>query len=426
MSRITSVIPAKPRSDRFKYYDTGTSSVSGGGVIVQPAAPDSEQEIAYIDTYDNIPTPPENGLKLVITQDTHEIYSWDEDNEEWVNTTPQSGVTKIVAGTNITITPATGVGEVTVNSTGGGSGGGSQSANTVGYYTVAVPSGTRLQDTVASVINIASGLPSGAAIIGATYLIPSAWTFPVAMELSSDLTRAFLYCTLESDRSTPSTSYILVQYQKAITFGTSLKAGTNVSITGDGSTATPYTINSTGGGVTLATSGTGNSVSGLSLSGSTLTQTLGYKLNSVTESSDGSQGFYYLSANEPPQYSNGVLNLPYKQLFAGPGITIENGKSPAANIVIISALSKSIYEIPVNTVITDAGILMVDKITEGSAISPPMWNIATGTEFPQPITPPNLAFFLRWSASDGYYQLRARCIGGTYTTTGKWYLTVIN
>jgi hypothetical protein len=95
-------------------------------------------------------------------------------------------------------------------------------------------------------------------------------------------------------------------------------AGTNVTIsptTGLGD----VTINSTGGGggITLQTNGSGNSVSQLSLSGSTLTQNMGYKLNSVTESSDTSTGFFYVCANNAPQYSNGVLNLPYKQLIAG-------------------------------------------------------------------------------------------------------------
>jgi hypothetical protein len=120
MSRITSIIPAKPRSDRFKYYSAGASSSSGSGgsVTVQPA-PEEQQEIAYIDTYDSIPTPPENGLKLVITQDTHEIYSWDEDNQVWVNTTPESDVTKIIAGTNISVSPTSGLGDVTISSKGG-------------------------------------------------------------------------------------------------------------------------------------------------------------------------------------------------------------------------------------------------------------------------------------------------------------------
>jgi hypothetical protein len=57
-------------------------------------------------------------------------------------------------------------------------------------------------------------------------------------------------------------------------------------------------LNSTGGGgISLNSSGTGNSVSSLSLSGSTLTQNMGYKLNSVTETSDTSFGFFYVSAN---------------------------------------------------------------------------------------------------------------------------------
>jgi hypothetical protein len=77
--------------------------MSIGSSISDPQ--NDKQEVAYIDTYDNIPVPPEDGLKLVITQDTNQIYTWDDDNKEWVNTTPQSGVTKIIAGENVSITP---------------------------------------------------------------------------------------------------------------------------------------------------------------------------------------------------------------------------------------------------------------------------------------------------------------------------------
>jgi hypothetical protein len=98
MSRIISIIPAKPRSNRFKYYNTSTSSggfnMSSGSSISAPQ--NDNQEVAYIDTFNNIPNPPDDGLKLVITQDTHEIFSWDYDANQWVNTTPESDVTQII------------------------------------------------------------------------------------------------------------------------------------------------------------------------------------------------------------------------------------------------------------------------------------------------------------------------------------------
>jgi hypothetical protein len=248
MGRFVSVIPGAPRSSRFRYYTPAVAAGGGGGGgVTVPAAPGEDfQEVAYVDTYGNIPTPPTGGLKLVITQDTNEIYSWDDDSGKWVNTTPKSGVTRIIAGMNVTVSPVSGLGEVTVNAVGGGGGGGSQTATVSGYYVVAVPAGVQLQDTVATGINIASGLPSGGSVTGATYLIPGNWAFPVTMALNTALTTAYLYCTLESTRSTPSTSYILVQYQRTVTLGTVIVAGANVTVTGEGSAASPYVVSSDG------------------------------------------------------------------------------------------------------------------------------------------------------------------------------------
>ena len=43
---------------------------------------------------------------------------WDEENNEWkVEPKPDPGVTKIIAGTGIEVTPAEGTGEVTINNT---------------------------------------------------------------------------------------------------------------------------------------------------------------------------------------------------------------------------------------------------------------------------------------------------------------------
>jgi hypothetical protein len=52
---------------------------------------------------------------------TGQVLSWS--GTQWNPATVTSGVSRIVAGTNITISPSNGLGEVTINATGGGSGG---------------------------------------------------------------------------------------------------------------------------------------------------------------------------------------------------------------------------------------------------------------------------------------------------------------
>jgi hypothetical protein len=51
------------------------------------------------------------------------------------STSGASGVSKIVAGANVSISPTTGVGEVTINATGGGGGGGNVEDVTPGIST---------------------------------------------------------------------------------------------------------------------------------------------------------------------------------------------------------------------------------------------------------------------------------------------------
>jgi hypothetical protein len=188
----------------------------------------------------------------------------------------------------------------------------------VGYYTVTVPAGTVLRDTVATVINIVPGLPAGATVIGATYLVPTIWAFPIVVELSVSLTSAYLYCTLENDRSTPSTSYILVQYQKMITFGTTLQAGTNVSVTGNGSAADPYVVSSSGGSISSSTSAdtVADNVDLLTDNSSASGSTVSYKYKKLTAGSGisiaGSSGAITISAD-----GGGVSSI-----VAGDNITI--------------------------------------------------------------------------------------------------------
>jgi hypothetical protein len=217
------------------------------------------------------------------------------------------------------------------------------------------------------------------------------------MELSTDLTKAYLYCTLETTRSTPSTSYILVQYQQAVTFGTSLQAGANVTVTGNGSTATPYVISGSGGSA--------------SISSTAESDTAAANLDVLTDNSSA---------------SGSTVAYKYKTLTAGSGIRIAGSSGAITVSATGSGLSKSVYAIAGGTVISDAGTLLVSGVTQGTQGSPPLWSVAGGTDFYQGSITCGVTFYLRWSASNACYQLVGRSSTPSYTTGGTWYLTVVN
>ena len=86
---------------------TGNASTVTNGVYTSS----SITALADVDTVSVTPT---NGQTLV----------WDSGVSQWKpGTIAAGGVTKIIAGTNISISPTNGLGDVTINSTGGGTGG---------------------------------------------------------------------------------------------------------------------------------------------------------------------------------------------------------------------------------------------------------------------------------------------------------------
>ena len=94
--------------------------------------------------------------------------------------------------------------------------------------------------------------------------------------------------------------------------------------------------------------GTGNGVTGVMPNpvSNPVTQdipvsvTLGWYVNNVAENADTSSGFYFRSANAAPSITNSgfnsTLNLPYKQLQAGIGISLTNS---GANVIITNTAS---------------------------------------------------------------------------------------
>jgi hypothetical protein len=90
----------------------GNISGNAGTVTNGVYTTSSINSLADVDTVSVAPT---SGQALV----------WNSGTSKWVpgSVSGGGGVSKIIAGTNITISPTNGLGEVTINSTGGGGGG---------------------------------------------------------------------------------------------------------------------------------------------------------------------------------------------------------------------------------------------------------------------------------------------------------------
>jgi hypothetical protein len=107
------LINATPRNKAYHYltadgvvYNTGQST---------PTAPaqDTPTTVYSVDTYNDLPNTGQETDCLYIVLDTMICYIWDDDSSSYVQVT--GGVKKIVAGDNITVSPATGLGDVTIS-----------------------------------------------------------------------------------------------------------------------------------------------------------------------------------------------------------------------------------------------------------------------------------------------------------------------
>jgi hypothetical protein len=178
----------------------------------------------------------------------------------WV--TPNIGVSKIIAGTNITISPTTGVGDVVINSTGGGSGGtqnlqsvlnlgnsASQNINLTGTITATTIKPVDITDVAVSNGSTGQVLTKGASgILWANISGSSPLTTKGDLYTFSTVNTRFPVGTNGQVLSADSTQATGLKWITLTPGGvTQIIAGTNVTISPSGGTGA-VTINATGGG----------------------------------------------------------------------------------------------------------------------------------------------------------------------------------
>lgn len=195
-----------------------------------------------------------------------------------VSAQPSGGVTQIVAGTNITITPTNGQGRVTINSSGGGGGGVTAIAGTANQITASASTG-----------NVTLSLPSAVIVPGSlattTYLQVPNQTAPSTPTTAGRLywdssnrlswigTNGFTR-TFDGTSNTANRTYVLPDVSStlvmlanpaagvAITNVNSLTAAatTNLTLTGGSSGASVTLGQGTNGAATITAAGSGNVV----------------------------------------------------------------------------------------------------------------------------------------------------------------------
>ena len=249
--RVIRQILSKPRSRRFQYRLNDNQQINvGGGSTIINDSRPESQEIGIFDTYSSIPNPP-HPEELKLQITQDTDTIYCYDTSTSQWVTQTNDVRQIIQGNNITISPTNGKGIVTIN-------GLTPTLNTIG-------SGNSVQDMTLS---------------------------------GNTLTK-----TLGTRMSSLSTSGSGNQVS-SLSFNT-----TNGVLTQN-----LTTISGGGGSVQLNTSGSGNSVQDLTLSGSTLTKTLGTRMSSLSTSGSGNQ-VSSLSFNT----ANGVLTQNMTTISGGGG-----------------------------------------------------------------------------------------------------------
>jgi hypothetical protein len=134
------LVNATPRNLLYKYFNA-----QGAGYVTKTTNTQNEMSTndntgIYVDNLSDFPTAGEENV-LYIDITTKICYVWNEDTKNYAQVT--ANVQKIIAGTNVTVSPTSGVGEVTVNAENNGvtqitAGNGITISNQTGNVTISV------------------------------------------------------------------------------------------------------------------------------------------------------------------------------------------------------------------------------------------------------------------------------------------------
>jgi hypothetical protein len=108
----TTLVNATPRSNKYKYYSVGGTAYTNKKSGSQQTIADADSIIYNVQSYSDLPTDG-NPYFLYVVENDKILYLWDEDASSYSAIT--GGVKKIIPGNNISISPITGVGDVTIN-----------------------------------------------------------------------------------------------------------------------------------------------------------------------------------------------------------------------------------------------------------------------------------------------------------------------
>ena len=288
-----------------------------------------------------------------------------------ISTLPISGVTSIVAGTNVTITPSTGIGAVTINSSGGGSG-------TVTNVLAAPPlsSSGGITPTISMVSSDTSN--NG-------YLLAADWnTFNQKTSNTGTVTSVTATTPLVSTGgATPSISLTAVPIALG---GTGVTTGlTGYLPLAGGAMTGPITTNSTFDGVDVAardavlTTTTNTANAALPLAGGTMTGpiTMSANINMSNTSVDGGAGGTSTISNMYSVTGNQIIST-YNTLTPSSNTVTWDTGTGATLILVVAGSGTSVSTFFVNNLSVGATATIFLDSTVGNFVDPPAWRVLIG------------------------------------------------
>jgi hypothetical protein len=252
--------------------------------------------------------------------------SYNSSTSKWVNAAPTGGVTQIVAGTNVTISPAGGTGAVTVNATGGAS---------AYVRTSFTATSGQTAFTVTYAVGYLQVYLNGVLLATSDYTATSGTGFTLAVgALTGDIVEALVITTSVSGVSSIDVSG-----------GSTGLTTTGGPITSSGTITLAGTLAVANGGTGVTTS-TGSGANVLATSPTLVTPILGTPTSGTLSACtvDGTNSLGYL--NVPQNAQSGAYTL----VLADGGKHIYHASADAAATYTIPAASSVAF--PIGTVIS--------------------------------------------------------------------------